>query len=135
MIIGTYIFIILGFAIRLSGGQDNWGRVEVRHNGIWGQLCNDRWTDASANVTCKELGKGFIGGVAFGPIATPNLPFWLVDTTCSGKESSIQKCNYTQWGEPLLFGCNAASVLCYKTTGKLHYSHTSEMCHIYSFSN
>ncbi|XP_053406028.1 deleted in malignant brain tumors 1 protein-like isoform X2 [Mercenaria mercenaria] len=105
------------FDIRLSGGQDYWGRVEVRHSGVWGQLCNDRWSDASANVTCKQLGKGFIGGVAFGPVTTPDLPFWLVDVTCKGTESSIEKCNYTQWGEPLLFGCNAAYVLCYKNTG------------------
>ncbi|XP_053380092.1 scavenger receptor cysteine-rich type 1 protein M130-like [Mercenaria mercenaria] len=106
------------FDIRLSGGQDYWGRVEVRHSGVWGQLCDYRWSDASANVTCKQLGKGFIGGEAFGSVTTSDLPFWLVGVTCKGTESSIEKCNYTQWGEPQ-FDCKAAYVLCYKTTVRL----------------
>lgn len=103
----------------MADGEDYWGRVEVRHNGIWGQLCNARWSDAAANVTCKQLGRGFVGGVAFGPVNTTDLPFWLVDISCKGGEKSIEDCSFTQWGEPLLTTCKAAYVLCYKTTGNV----------------
>ncbi|KAL4227453.1 CD5 molecule-like [Mactra antiquata] len=108
----------MDFDIRLSDGDDNWGRVEVRHSGIWGQICNNVWDEAAANVTCKQLGRGFIGGISFGPaVTTKEMPTWLVSVACTGKESSLENCNFTQWGEPLFFACSPAYVLCYKSSG------------------
>jgi len=113
----TLTSLLIGFGVRLAEGSTNWGRVEVKHSGVWGAVCSDNWDDAAANVTCKELGQDFIGGIAIGNVRTVDMPFWLRDASCEGNETSLLDCKYTQWGEPVFF-CSAAYVLCYKISGK-----------------
>ena len=38
------------------------GRVEVKHNGVWGSVCSTNWGDKEAEVLCKSI--GFAGGTA-----------------------------------------------------------------------
>ena len=45
--------------IRLTNGRTLYeGRIEVCHNGVWGAICNDFWTQSNNNakVACKQLG-------------------------------------------------------------------------------
>jgi hypothetical protein len=46
----------------LTGDGINSGRVEVKHNGVWGTVCGTGWDDQDADMLCKSI--GFSGGVA-----------------------------------------------------------------------
>ena len=42
--------------IRLIGGNDTAGTVEVNYLGQWGVVCDDNWDDSDATVVCSMLG-------------------------------------------------------------------------------
>ena len=44
-----------------------------------------------------------------------DMPFWLTNVTCTGREGNLRECNHSQWGK--IEGCQgnkAAGILCYK---------------------
>ena len=43
-------------AVRLQGGNNTQGRVEICINNIWGAVCDDFWGTADAQVVCRQLG-------------------------------------------------------------------------------
>ena len=44
------------YPVRLVGGSDTAGRVEIFYDGQWGTICDDQWTSKEASVICRELG-------------------------------------------------------------------------------
>ena len=42
--------------IRLRGGTEKEGRVEMCLNNTWGTLCSSSWSDTEAAVACQQLG-------------------------------------------------------------------------------
>jgi len=57
-----YMFIAAKTELRLvNGPTSHEGRVEVKHNGIWGTICCNGFVVQSADVICKSLGfKGYV---------------------------------------------------------------------------
>jgi len=51
----------MGVLVRLAGSNNSHeGRLEVYYNYVWGTVCHDRFTDASAGVVCRSLGFGYV---------------------------------------------------------------------------
>lgn len=90
-----------GPAVRLVNGSSTWeGRLEVRHEGQWGSVCDDGFGAEEALVVCRTLefeseealvrhGGGF--GQSPGPI-------WLDQVHCTGAESNLLDCSHLAWG-------------------------------------
>lgn len=70
------------------------GRVEVRLNDNWGQVCGDGFNSVDAGVVCKELGHDGNGGLETGQHGIGGTPIVIGQVSCSGSESSILDCTY-----------------------------------------
>ena len=113
--------------MRLVGGR--WrgeGRVEIRHNGVWGTICDDDWVMKAAGVVCRELGfpsaTAAPGSARFGP---GNGEIWLGYVICLGDETSIKRCSHSGWGG--IYNCHHgedASVIC----SSKYERHTNAWC-------
>ncbi|XP_071828206.1 scavenger receptor cysteine-rich domain-containing group B protein-like isoform X2 [Apostichopus japonicus] len=82
--------------IRLRGGNETAGRVEIFLNGSWGTVCDDGWDLADADVVCGQL--GFSGAledfcVSHCGIGTGDIH--LDEVECSGSEDLLLECSYT----------------------------------------
>ncbi|PRW61301.1 deleted in malignant brain tumors 1 -like [Chlorella sorokiniana] len=77
------------------------GRLEVLHNGRWGTVCTDGFTNAAATVVCKQLGLGNAGtavpNAGFGQGAASS-PVWLDEVSCRGDEDRLEACVHAGWG-------------------------------------
>ena len=48
-------------ALRLTGGDNSTGRLEINFDGIWGTVCKRNFAEIDGHVACRQLGfKGVI---------------------------------------------------------------------------
>ena len=78
--------------IRLVGGNDVAGRVEICHDGRWTSICDDRWDAADAKVTCRQLGytSGRLPHSGYEGTATNT---WIQSFNCTGQEDMLVNCS------------------------------------------
>ena len=56
-----HILKLCSITVRLVGGSNTLeGRLELRHNGVWGTVCDDGFNDAAAKVVCNMLNFGYV---------------------------------------------------------------------------
>ncbi|XP_068161063.1 neurotrypsin-like [Antennarius striatus] len=86
--------------VRLVGGDSPWeGRVEVFHNGDWGTVCDDQWSQQHAEVVCRQLGyRGHAEVVSDGTFGEGVGLILLDDVGCEGSETSLLDCQHGIWG-------------------------------------
>ncbi|XP_012060148.1 PREDICTED: LOW QUALITY PROTEIN: uncharacterized protein LOC105623362 [Atta cephalotes] len=102
------------FELRLANGSNSLqGRVEVRHHGVWGTVCDDDFTNATAVVICRSLG---YGGIAIakknGFFGSGQGPIWLDEVFCHGNESQLYRCEHNHWGQHNCDHNEDAGVIC-----------------------
>ena len=89
--------------MRLSGGNESAGLLEVFHNGVWGTVL-DHWnvpfTETEATVVCRMLGYEHGEAHHDSALGRGKGPVWLYDVRCEGDEHSIFDCssNRNYWG-------------------------------------
>uniref|UniRef100_A0A8B9ZG94 Soluble scavenger receptor cysteine-rich domain-containing protein SSC5D n=1 Tax=Anas platyrhynchos TaxID=8839 RepID=A0A8B9ZG94_ANAPL len=80
--------------VRLAdGGSRCAGRVEVKHQGQWGNVCSDYWDMSDAAVVCRELQCGTalsVHGAA--QLGEGSGPVWDRELQCVGNESVLSFC-------------------------------------------
>jgi len=106
----------IGPTVRLDGGDSSReGRLEVYHNGIWGTVCDDGFSDYEAIVVCYMLGHGnrHIGQFIGNRYGAGNGPIWLDDVQCSGTEIHIESCQHRHWGSHNCRHYQDVSVSCF----------------------
>lgn len=87
-----------GLVRLVDGPTAREGRVEINHDGQWGTVCDDSWTNLNAQVVCREL--GLTGGTPFqgGTYPAGVDPIWMDEVICTGNEASLDLCAFGGWG-------------------------------------
>ncbi|XP_063963111.1 deleted in malignant brain tumors 1 protein-like [Lytechinus pictus] len=88
------------FEVRLAGGSNNEGRVEVSYNGSWGTICDDEWDLRDARVVCRMLRFG--GALEAPRSARFGQGFGRVLLTwvgCDGTEDNLADCIHRGIGD------------------------------------
>ena len=99
----------------VNGSSPNEGRIEVRHQGIWGTICNLGRDFDVGTVVCRQLGYKRAEKMVDNPylFGQGNGPVWM-NPHCAGNESSLAHCYFYRWAV-YDFWCNHthdAGVIC-----------------------
>ncbi|NWI23212.1 DMBT1 protein, partial [Sula dactylatra] len=86
---------------RLENGPSRCaGRVEVKHEGQWGTVCDDSWDKSDAAVVCKQLDCGPpLEGLHLDYFGPGSGPIWMDEVQCHGNESALSDCGHPGWDQ------------------------------------
>ncbi len=103
------------------------GRVEVRFQGMWRDICNDNLIVGSAilpggapfaNVVCRQLGYTGHGHTVYTDGRGSPTPL-MDEVACMGDEASLAQCDFDGWGVEDCSADEAVGVLCVPGEGDI----------------
>uniref|UniRef100_H3CEX2 SRCR domain-containing protein n=1 Tax=Tetraodon nigroviridis TaxID=99883 RepID=H3CEX2_TETNG len=101
-------------SLRLVNGTDQCsGRVEIRHNDLWGTVCDDEWQLPNGDVVCRELGCGHaVSAPTSAHFGRGTGPIWLDNVKCTGQETTLTQCSHNNFGDHNCGHGEDAGVIC-----------------------
>ncbi|XP_037396103.1 scavenger receptor cysteine-rich type 1 protein M130-like [Pygocentrus nattereri] len=107
--------------VRLSGGIECKGEVEVYFRQNWRRVLLDSWSESVASVVCRQLGCGSVISFSSSSTSSPEHSYMCVtDFNCSGSEAHLRNCNSAQ-----AVNCSSREQLSITCTGKFNPAHSS----------
>uniref|UniRef100_A0A8C3H8W9 SRCR domain-containing protein n=1 Tax=Chrysemys picta bellii TaxID=8478 RepID=A0A8C3H8W9_CHRPI len=99
---------------RLANGSTRCsGRVELRHGGAWGTLCDSQWDLQAAHTVCQHFDCGFALSMPAGQLfGTGDGPVWNGTFGCERNDSRLRDCPVTALGTTECPPGSEASVVC-----------------------
>uniref|UniRef100_A0A8D0KZ67 SRCR domain-containing protein n=1 Tax=Strix occidentalis caurina TaxID=311401 RepID=A0A8D0KZ67_STROC len=87
--------------VRLEDGDGRCaGRVEVKHQGQWGSVCDDFWDMKDAAVVCRQLSCGSaLKAYDKAHFGAGSGPIWIDVLHCHGNESALSDCVHSRWDQ------------------------------------
>ena len=89
----------------VDGGVPREGRLELYHDGQWGTVCDDYWTDVESAVACRQLGypgaESKTGRFLKAHFGQGSGPIWLDNVLCEGSELRLIDCPRWDEGEEI----------------------------------
>ncbi|XP_049323004.1 scavenger receptor cysteine-rich type 1 protein M130-like isoform X2 [Astyanax mexicanus] len=83
--------------VRLSGGMECEGEVEVFFRQDWRRVLLDSWSESEASVVCRQLGCGSVLNTSSYSSSSPEHSYMCVTGfNCSGSEAHLRNCSSSQ---------------------------------------
>ncbi|XP_047659919.1 deleted in malignant brain tumors 1 protein-like [Tachysurus fulvidraco] len=86
--------------VRLSGGSECQGEVEIYFRQDWRRVLLDSWSLSEASVLCRQLGCGSVLNYRSSPSTTEHKHMCVTGFSCSGSEEHLRNCSSAQ-AEPV----------------------------------
>ncbi|XP_047659956.1 antigen WC1.1-like [Tachysurus fulvidraco] len=82
--------------VRLSGGSECQGEVEIYFRQDWRRVLLDSWSQSEASVLCRQLGCGSVLNYRSSPSTTEHKHMCVTGFSCSGSEEHLRNCSSAQ---------------------------------------
>ncbi|MCJ8742898.1 hypothetical protein PDJAM_G00087580 [Pangasius djambal] len=97
--------------VRLSGGSECQGEVEIYFRQDWRRVLLDSWSLSEASVVCRQLSCGSVLNYRSSPSTTEHKHMCVTGFSCSGSEAHLGNCSSAQpvncsSGEQLYITCS-----------------------------
>ncbi|KAF5893069.1 scavenger receptor cysteine-rich type 7, partial [Clarias magur] len=106
--------------VRLSGGSECQGEVEIYFRQDWRRVLLDSWSLSEASVLCRQLGCGSVLNYRSSPSTTEHKHMCVTGFSCSGSEAHLGNCSSAQ---PV--SCSSGEQLYINCSGILNPAHSS----------
>ncbi|XP_049330174.1 antigen WC1.1-like [Astyanax mexicanus] len=108
-------------AVRLSGGMECEGEVEVFFRQDWRRVLLDSWSQSESSVVCRQLGCGSVLNISSSSSSSPEHSYMNVTGfNFSGSEAHLRNCSSSQ-----AVNCSSTEQLYITCSGKFNRVHSS----------